>query len=214
MKLVFYGDSLTSGENNSFISYVDKLRDKFPSNEIIKFGVSGTTTGEYSLYPVEGDSLISQLHRTVLTFKDCDLIFLEYGINDVSAIVCGKTSLTNVLLEFRKCVDFIRQNNSRCKIIFLTVADVSLMSELQYKYLSEDYLADVRDLVYIDYSSWSKIYISICSFAKKLCDYVFELYPVGLDMRNFMDTDNLHPNDAGYDEISKHIELLISKFES
>ena len=66
MKNLFFGDSLTSGENNDGKSFVEYI----PHSE--KVGVSGTTIGEYSIYPVDGYSLLSQIPRNIEKIKKAE----------------------------------------------------------------------------------------------------------------------------------------------
>lgn len=93
-KLLFIGDSFTAGENNNFISYAQYLDKNYDSTQI---GVAGTTIGEYSLYLVDGFSLLSQIQRYKDDISKAGTIFLEYGINDISSMLGNKVSYQQIL---------------------------------------------------------------------------------------------------------------------
>lgn len=209
MKLVFYGDSLTSGENNNFVSYVDKLHDK--GYNVLKIGVSGTTLGEYSLYPVEGYSLSLQLKGK--EFESADYVFLEYGLNDAAAICVGEVTLLRAILELRKRVDFIRQTSPDTKIVFLSVGTKYHMiafGATQERYLLEDYLKDVKELLPdVTTSNLADSYETICNYAEAYCDYVCPMFKNNQYLSTVLDKDCLHPNDKGYEMIAENISSFI-----
>lgn len=93
-KLLFVGDSFTAGENNNFISYVQYIDKSYDSTQI---GVPGTTIGEYSLYSVDGFSLLSQIDKYKDDISKANTIFLEYGINDISSMLGNKVSYQQIL---------------------------------------------------------------------------------------------------------------------
>lgn len=66
MKVVFFGDSLTVGEGNKNISFADLA---FQDATKVKLCESGSTVGEYSIYPVDGNSLLSKLFQNVRDVK-------------------------------------------------------------------------------------------------------------------------------------------------
>ena len=72
-----------------------------------------------------------------------DLIFIEYGSNDVSAIMCGFTTFQTAIVSFVKALDGIRQLNPKVEIKFLTISlDHKIIykhSKLQCDYLSNEY---------------------------------------------------------------------------
>lgn len=209
MKIVFYGDSLTSGENNNFVSYVDKLKTK--GYDALKIGVSGTTLGEYSLYPVEGYSLALQLKGQ--EFKDAKYVFLEYGLNDAAAISADQVTIVQAILELRKRVDYIRQNSPDTKIVFLSVGSKKHMAQFaftQEHYLLKDYLKEMREFFpNISTINLANVYEQICKYAKIYCDYVCHMFREEQDFGPFIDSDYLHPNDKGYEMIAENISSFI-----
>lgn len=209
MNILFYGDSLTSGENNNFVSYVDyfksELVDKVDSLNIINKGISGTTFGDYSIYPVTNGDLLHRLMDTPLeTISKADYIFLEYGLNDSTAIASRYTSIEHVLISLVKCEDFIRQLNLNCKICFIAF-DGQFLERLiagQTKYLKQDYLKCIPDTS-ITNSSILDAYTTISSVAYSVFDQVASI-DVDID-DSYIDDDGLHPNDAGYRYIGEHL---------
>ena len=115
MKVLIFGDSISAGSNSKV-----KYSDYFDC-EVKNLAVSGTTIGEYSIYPVDGYSLLS-LYDKDDYIKDADVILLEYGINDASAVMCDFTDTNKVMLNFVKVLDGIRQLNSKADIKMLAIS--------------------------------------------------------------------------------------------
>ena len=207
-KMLFMGDSLTSGENNSFTSYVQYL-DKNKCNAT-RLAVSGTTIGEYSLYPVDGFSLVSQVKRHKMQIASADVIFLEYGVNDASAIIAGNVTYQQVLISFIKALDAIKQTNPEAEIKFLALSsDMDVLftyARYQHKYLKEDYfkgydIVDTKGMWALNYARLMR------DIAKRV-----EVIPMILDvnqLERYMDRDNIHPNDTGYKKIAEVISPYI-----
>lgn len=198
------GDSYTSGENNGFRSYVDHLN--WEGCIIDSIGISGTTMGEYSIYPVDGQSLLAQIKENAQKIAEADEIFLEYGANDVTAIITGNTSYRQVLIAFVKAIDAIKQLNPLAKIRFLALSDnkniIGSYASYQYKYLKEDYLKEygVPGLVL----DWTYYYSSLVEdIAKKIP--VLSITRSRQQIVKYMSEDGIHPTDEGYKEIARII---------
>ena len=78
MGAIFFGDSITAAENCQYNEGYCYLLDPAFINEAI----SGTTIGEYSIYPVDGCSL-SSIYPETESLKCIEEVYLEYGVNDV-----------------------------------------------------------------------------------------------------------------------------------
>lgn len=207
--IIFYGDSFTSGENNNFISYVDKLGIKNCLNK----SISGTTIGSYSLYPVKDNDLLNLLYKDE-DLKSSKKIILSYGINDIASVTIGNTTLLKVKLELNRCLDYIRQINPHCNIQFILVGDNrSVLKEIAKCQLK--YLYYYFDAYFIDLESFEDDYIenfnSFNSFIKNKVTSVFTMFENGNDFVNNLDNDGLHPTDAGYEIIRNN--LLKNGFE-
>lgn len=196
---LFFGDSLTAGENNNDISFVDYVKDSS-----FNLGISGTTIGEYSIYPVDGNSLLSVIGRTQNAIKRADKIFLEYGCNDVAAIMCGFATIQTVTVSLVKAIDWIKQLNPVCKIYFLALGDegaISTFAGNECYYLENNYFSkfDFKFPV----SVFSDIYNKILTNIDKICDiiYMFD----GEVSSDWLSDDGVHPSNAGHIEIASNI---------
>lgn len=200
MKILFFGDSITSAENNSFNGFVERLNLSNCTN----YGVSGTTVGDYSLYPVYDNDLISLLQQHKAEIIESDMLFLEYGSNDVSSIVVGYTTLIEVTVSLIKALDYINQLNPHIKICFIGLGINSIkFAQGQCEYLNNHYLKN-SGLKKISIKSWIRTYKAFENTVKSLIPTCISLAELILD-DNLLDTDHMHPNDAGYELISKDI---------
>lgn len=205
-KILFFGDSLTSGENNNFESYADKFNLKYSWN----FAISGTTIGNYSLYPVGETHLLKLLEVKDKSVRAADIIFLAYGANDITSAAIKYTSILNVLIDLNKSIDLIRQKNPDCKIYFILPSQnkkvVLSLAEANKNYL-ENYLYGV-DIDKNFLKRWVDGYKEFYKYIVRhqFIDDVF--YMIGDE--NFMVdricSDRLHPDDKGYEIIKNNIE--------
>ena len=204
--ILFFGSSTTAGENSE-VKFTDFLETK----EVIKnLGIPGTTLGEYSIYPVDDNSLLSLIKKHEGLIKTCDKIVLEYGINDVTAIMCGFTTTRSVMVTFVKALDAIRQLNPTVDIKFLTISfDPDTIYEYSVKMCK--YLSDIYFKGYdIDIYSprWGRVYWDLFEqvFKKNLdCREMFK------DKNEYLEnlsSDNLHVNEVGHKIIAKNIGIL------
>jgi lysophospholipase L1-like esterase len=206
MSSIFFGDSITEGSNSAmnFCQYLSQTQ-----GNCFNEGVSGTTIGEYSIYPVDGNSLLEKYKKSFY-LPAVDNIFLEYGINDVSAVMCGFTSLQTVIISFIKALDGIKQVNEKADIKFLALATnhdiIYKHSKLQCDYLKNDYFKgyDFNFPVNICTAYYEQL---IEAIGKKI-----EIIPMIDDMRFFdenaecISNDNLHPNEKGHSIIAENIK--------
>lgn len=203
MSFLFFGDSITAG-SSSPISFTDCIKE-----EVLNFGISGTTIGEYSIYPVDGYSLLS-MYDKVSGIKTADKIFLEYGINDVSSIMCDFTELQKVIVSFVKALDGITQLNKTADIYFLSISDVDNIiqkyAKLQCDYLSDDYFKGFNFSFPV--SKWAGLYISFISAVKTRLKVIPMIENVEF-LYKYISSDNIHPNAAGHKLIAENIKKYI-----
>lgn len=209
MSTIFFGDSMTEGSNSPG-SYVDVLTRL--GYDCINRGISGTTIGEYSIYLVDGYSL-SKLYPKDESLSIVDCIVLEYGINDVSSIMCGFTTFDVAIISFVKALDGINQINRHAKKIFLSISNddevIDEMARRQCDYLSNDYF-DGYDFSF-PVTRWAHIYKRmIRKISKRI-----EVVPM-IDNIKFFDynaecisDDYIHPNYKGHTEIAFNIKKYI-----
>jgi len=198
---LFFGDSLTEGSNcdYSFTDFIDPIYH--PTN----LGVSGTTIGEYSIYPVDGHSLLKQIENNKDYIRKANTIFIEYGANDVSAIMCGFATVQTVVVSFVKAIDWIKQINPACRIIFLSFGSEKVIVSNAFnmcKYLEKQYFSKFDFKfplgVYID------TYKQIISQINKICDIIY-MFDDEMISKDFLSDDNLHPNKEGHVRIANNI---------
>ena len=209
--ILFFGDSITSGENNNFNGFVEKLNNK----ECVNLGVSGTCLGDYSLYPVGKNNLIDLVIKEKDKIKDADIIFVEYGSNDISSVLLNYTNINNCLIELIKAVDSISQINDNARLYFVSLGEnKKRFAKGQVDYLKNDYFKNLDKALFNDikeedlYDKWLGDYNFFDFFVKKCIKNVIDL-PLLDDSE--IDKDNMHPNDKGYTKISKFIEGVINE---
>ena len=205
-KIVCFGDSLLEG-SNSKTRFMDYLIDD--KTEIINHGISGTTIGEYSIYPVDGNSLLS-IYNKDDKIKDADTIILEYGSNDISALMCDFITFDKIMISFVKALDGIRQLNPKANIKFLSVTDdpnvLLKYSELQCLYLEEEYFMNYNFKFPV--SMYADRYRYFIDAVSKSVPVIPMIYTVDF-MDKYIGSDNLHPNEDGHRLIAANIQHLI-----
>lgn len=204
MNIIFFGDSLTAGENCKQ-RYTD-----FLNYNVQNYAVSGTTIGEYSIYPVDGDSLLSQIAKHTEEIRDADMIYIEYGANDVSAIMCGFATVKTVVVSLVKAIDWIKQLNPHVTLTFLILGSSSVInvhSEKMCRYLENDYFSAFK--FKFPETVYSNLYEEIIENVYKICNNVKRMYDDDM-LKNFNDylsSDGIHPNIEGHKRIAKNIML-------
>ena len=209
-KLLFVGDSFTAGENNNFISYVQYIDKSYDSTQI---GVPGTTIGEYSLYLVDGFSLLSQIDKCKDDISKADTIFLEYGINDISSMIGNKVSYQQILAALDKAISALNHINPNAKIKFLVL---SLYNEViisyannHHEYLTKDFYPD-QDINHIK-QMWADNYFKLI----KDISNRLETIPMILNLnqlKKYFAKNTMHPSKEGYKIIANNINsYLLSK---
>lgn len=204
MRALFFGDSITSAENNNYNSFVKKLKLKKYRN----YGVSGTTIGNYSLYPVGETDLLHLTFKYKSRIRKTDYIFIEYGINDIASVVVGYTTLLNVKFDLNKCIDNIMQINPKAKIVYLVPSDLKSIALRQYKYL-RDYLR-IKEEKTIFINRYITGFIELIKYVNTLSIDVINLIKIE---DRYIDSDNLHPNDEGYQIIANQLKEDLIKYD-
>lgn len=211
MNLLFIGDSITEGQGSG--SYVEYIASRLPGHQVMKLGISGTTIGEYSPYPVEGDSLLWKLksQEYIKAVKDADMIFLEYGANDASALLLELVTARQVSVALVKAVDAIRQLNPNAKLMFLVLSKsrqiVADFANSMVEYLSK-YFAPLS----IDFAGhlgargrkWLESYTFIVWQMSVLLPVVSMIESTSFYKEHTAE-DKLHPNNEGYMIIGQNV---------
>ena len=208
MRVLVIGDSMVSGENNKGKSFADYLS---VSGSVIKVGVSGTTLGEYSLYPVEGYSLLAQIKRYEIAVKQADVILLHYGVNDASALLLGNTTTKQVIVSLVKALDYIAQLNPKAVVKFLTLSLAGEVmkpyAKLHCMYLRRYY--DGYDLP-IEWKKWFEAYSSFIDIVEKRLE-IIPLVNSYEWMIEYLDEDEIHFKDEGYRDIARRISSRLRR---
>lgn len=127
-KLVVFGDSVGEGANNDNYSYVDMLRESGLFSSVVNACVGGAGIGSYD--GTGGYDLMSQIERYSSDVADADIILLEYGGNDVSAVMDGNVQMgtvyddktaTTVCSCVQKALERIYELNPSAKIHWVNV---------------------------------------------------------------------------------------------
>lgn len=196
--VLFFGDSLASAENNNFNGFVEKLDLK----EYKNYGVSGTTISDYSLYPVGSTDLISLLFLHKDEVRTAEKIFLCYGCNDITSVTTGYITLNHAIISFVKAADLIRQLNMNVKIYFISLGvNIDLIAAGQCRYINSIYLKDTE--IRIHRCNWIENYKK---FELNISKYVDKVIPIDIRLEEYLDKDEIHPNDTGYKLIADIIK--------
>ena len=203
MSIIIFGDSISAGQNSK-VKYSDYFE-----REVINKAVSGTTIGEYSIYPVDGYSLLS-LYNKDTRIKDADTILLEYGINDATAIMCGFTDDNKVMLNFVKALDGIRQLNPNAKVKLLAISLNSNVilnyASLQCDYLENDYFRNYDFTFPI--SVWADNYKYIVDGMSRSIEVIPMIHDTDF-LDKYISSDGIHPNEDGHRVISMNVEQYL-----
>ena len=209
-KLLFVGDSFTAGENNNFISYVQYIDKSYDSTQI---GVPGTTIGEYSLYSVDGFSLLSQIDKYKDDISKANTIFLEYGINDISSMLGNKVSYQEILDTLDKAISALNHINPNANIKFLVLSldnEVIISYANNYhEYLTKDFYPD-QDINHIK-QMWTDNYIKLIKDVSNRLETIPMILNLN-QLKKYFAKNSMHPSKEGYKIIDNNINsYLLSK---
>ena len=114
------------------------------------------------------------------------------------------------MIEFVKCIDYIRQNNLNCEIYYISLGDnLSFFARGQIEYLKNEYFNNISDLLFTKDSlidKWIETYNEFISYISKMNLKMIKL-PILND--NEFDIDGIHPNDIGYNKISNKFKEIL-----
>jgi len=208
---LFFGDSLLEGVNveKTVVDYMNDLEKACHRKE--NLAVSGTTIGEYSIYPVDGSSLLSMYELDNINRMNVRKIFLCYGSNDISAFMCGFITVKQIIVNFVKAVDGLRQYYPNAEIIFLSVSDyrevLNKYAVLQCNYLKTDYFKGYNfsfpASVYAD--NYAILHDQIVNSMKQTGVKVVSMINEPSFFDKYIGPDDLHPNDEGNKIIAENI---------
>ena len=215
MNIVFIGDSLASGENNNFKGYPYYYKVNHPEHHVDIFGVSGSCMGDYSIYPVKENMYdeVYELSYHTPIIENADIIFLQYGINDTTALTIGYANFIQVCISIVKTVDMIKQVNNDVRIVFLVPFDkdsksLQKFASLHIDYLIYDYLRNYSiHSLSVDIDKWLSCYKELLGFIENSFE-VHYLDKHNIYMSN-IDEDNIHLTSLGYKKVAEYIDEFI-----
>lgn len=201
---VVFGDSIAAGENNGGVSFVEYL-----GGTNFNAGVSGTTIGEYSIYPVDGNSLLSLIGKNANLLKNCENVLIEYGCNDVASIMCGFATEQTVIVSLVKALDWIKQINPNCHVYFLALGSDGVITEFaknECNYLQYDYFGKFGFRFPVN--KFAEIYKNLLNHIGKICDILYMFYDT-VELSSCISSDGIHPNDLGHTTIAEKLNQCI-----
>lgn len=198
-KLVVFGDSIGEGANNDNYSYVDMLRESGLFTSVIKACVSGATIGPYQTDSnANGYDLLSQIERYASDIQDADMFILEYGGNDVNAVINGTVQMgtvyddktvTTVCGYVQKALERLYELNQNASFHWVNIMPTD------WDHVNANTNNDFADNAMLFMATT----IRKCSNAGGFIIHApYFSYP-------YLSSDYLHPNTAGH----KHITALI-----
>lgn len=211
------GDSFTSGDNvrreHSFPTLINNNDGWLAWNH----GVGGTTFGDYSIYPVQsGISTLFQLSSTDILLS-ADVVLVEFGINDASALSVKYTDIRTVTIEITKYFDLLHQLISkRCKVYLLSFSSSDTIlrqyAQRHHDYLKNDYFKHCWNTVKFESNEWADNYSKVLQIAANYTDDVISMISDAEFVSDFQfDVDNIHPDKAGYQMIANNILQAITQ---
>lgn len=203
---LFFGDSVTAGEgcSASFVQYLGGPLQNY------NLGVSGSTIGEYSIYPVDGYSLLSLIPKNKMSIARAKCVFIEYGINDISAVLCGNATISQVVIAWVKVFNLIKDINPNVNIYFLSYGTHSVIKDLAEcvcTYLNDTYFRDVlRIIVEEDFIHYYKLFEqSIMRYSEVIHLFDYQEY----NDTKLIQADGIHPTHEGHKCIADKLKQYI-----
>lgn len=201
-RLVVFGDSFAEGK-----SFVSKLHSSY---RIKNLALSGTTVGDYSIYPVGRNCLLDRLYDNKKVVKKADIIMLEYGINDASSMYSKYADITGVMFDLVKAYDFIKQNNPAADIVFVLLTNkpegMLHYASTHAKYIKNEYTRGVM-YVYDTPYRWKECYQLFAQAVRAVFGEKNVIYMVDKmeDLTKNLCSDKMHPNELGHSIIARNI---------
>lgn len=208
-RLVVFGDSFSEGD-----TYVNELRSSF---RVKNLAVSGTTVGDYSIYPVGRNCLLDKLYDNVKAIRKADIILLEYGLNDASSLAVGYTNQVRVHYDLVKAKDFIEQINSKAKVMFLVPGGVGKFEYVKrhVNYINNEYVrGDVdTNVVFMDWIRGLSVFVKYVEEVFNESRVIRMINSLD-DLIGYLAEDGIHPNKRGHIIIAVNILKYLKEEES
>lgn len=183
MRIVFFGDSLTScgGQGDRFS---DIIADRFPDFEIINAGIGGTTFVD----------AVQRLESDVIGLKP-DIVFIEYGANDWWQ---GERTPEEWGKDLEDCIQRLENCGAKCAVLGCFGP---YFNHASGAWTEKTYGADERSRQYRE--------IEKRIAEKHGCPYLDNIQSQIIDDRTCWHDSN-HPNEHGNRKVADQIEGVIS----
>ncbi|MCP4135526.1 MAG: hypothetical protein GY754_31445 [bacterium] len=180
LKISALGDSLTHGfmVQNGYIDFLDDmLKEKYPESDLVieNMGIPGDTS----------ENGLKRLKKDVLDSKP-DLVFIQFALND-AYVGCSSERFQNNIISM---VDNINSNLD-ADILLLTS---TCASNEQGNRVAEEFYSRLEEV-----SEKKKLPIA------RLHEYWKKKIDEGMDYRDLVQFDMIHPTDEGYRLIAEAI---------
>lgn len=200
-KAVFFGDSLSVGSSNNDYSFVDVLSESGMFESVTKCAYGGATIGPYSRYSDANDyCLINQITRYETDIQNANIVFLEYGANDYSAVLAGNVwpgfdthsaTDTTICGYLKSALNAIQAINPKARLVWLAFTrwhgGMSVGVEDRF---------DEDMLLYFEASVYRVVRSYHCGIIDITAEYKGD---------EFFASDGAHPNTEGHTLIAQNI---------
>lgn len=201
-KINCLGDSITYGDQNGGISWVDMIGDMIPFGTIRKYGVCGSTV---CVFPERDDSLVERFRNMDM---DYDLTIIFGGINDFNHSLplgtmgdCGEDTFYGAL---RVMVTELLRRQPKGRLMFITP-----MKGKGFK--TYPHWPEKNEAGYCLKDYRAAIFETAEYFSIPVLD-LFSMSGITPDIdeaKACWQADGLHPTAAGYEQIARRVAGFI-----
>lgn len=210
---------MSYGQGNDAYSFVDMAKESGLFKSVFKAARSGATLGPYQTDPTaEGYSCIEQIAANMNAVKEADIIFIQYGFNDIVALTenaveigSSKNTADDITIcgYVRKICETIYRNNPTVDVKFLNIGHRKEVIEQVAQSMLDIYTelgwSFNKDLFIEHAHKWNDVVISVI---RSYGIEIIELLDNGFNEinRQYLQCgDRCHPSTAGHKRISSHI---------
>lgn len=217
-KAIFLGDSSSHGWDNGYYSFVDIFAESGDFGEVVKLAQGGACLGPYEITTAgKGKSCIELIQANSEEFFDTDVVFIQYCLNDINALMQGKISFgtpndtsetISIWGYIKKIFETLYELNKYLKIYFINLTGDSdlfgQLTELQ------------GGTTAAEYAYWHRYWMLLLQMIKD--NYGTQIINAFDDVNFNMDTisdytiitgDGIHLNTAGYQNIYHKIKASL-----
>ena len=202
-KINCLGDSITWGDGNEGVSWVDYLKEAMPETDIVKYGVCGSTVC------VGNDRDDSFIERMGSMDMDYDVCVIFGGVNDFNQgkpLGGKKDRETDTLYgAYRSMVEYLLGKNPKGELVCLT--PMRVRDFLDFPHWNTENKAGKR---LIDYR---QVILEIAGeYSVPVLDLFLESGISGdiPELKEYIQKDGLHPTNEGYLRLTRKIYRFLN----